>query len=133
MEIPLQLPSTIYGWFAIFAFIISTLLFLRRNDINSIKEANDELRKRLNDKDDVIKDLQIQINTLSGRIAKLTGILEEKDKRIDALSKVQIVQQSNPDVLQYMSDMRIFATQAHQYMLDSSKVLAELNMKGGKQ
>lgn len=129
MEIPLMLPTNLYGWISIFTAIIVGVLFIRRNDIKNIKENADELRKEVADKQRLIADLQIQLNSLREELAKLRGILEEKDKRIDALSKVQITQHLNPEVVSYMADMRNFTSQVHTYMIDTSKILGELHAK----
>lgn len=123
------LPSTIYGWMAVGAFIVSSVLYLRQNDIKALRSANTDLRDEIEDKQRQLTDLQDQIDKLKNLVDKLQTMLGEKEKRIDALENVKIVQMPSPDVSAYMSDMKQFATQAHQYMLDSSRTLAELNAK----
>lgn len=127
MQVPLSLPATIYGWLALFASITTVVLFIRYNDIRSIRDANDELRKRLDDKDAIIKDLQAQLDVFRQELGKLRGILEEKDKRIDTLQSIRVA--ASPEMVTYMGDMRTFTSQAHEYIVASTKTLTEINSK----
>lgn len=125
----LPLPQGIYGWIAIAAFVFSAILFIKQNNIKQFKDANDELRKRVDDKDKELHDLQLQLNSFKEDLAGLKATIFEKDKQIAALSKVQVVQQSNPEVTAYMQDMRNFTTQVHQYMIDSTKTFEKILAK----
>lgn len=127
MDIPFQLPTTIYAWISVFTAIVVGVLFIRRSDIKGLHDDNDELRKRIDDKDGIIKDLQIQLNTFREELAKLRGMLEEKDKRIDALSHVNFAMP--PEMTTYMQDVRNFMSQSHQWMLATTETLTELNQR----
>ena len=126
MNIP-TLPTDIIGWVAIVSVIAGAYFVVRRSDITSIREAADDLRKRVDDKDKTIKELELSLQGFKEELAKLRGILEEKDKRIDALSKINIG--TTPEMLAYMQDGRTFMTQMHNYMMKNNETLTEINQR----
>ncbi len=129
MNIPFSLPTEIYGWLLLIAFIGAAYFIVRGTDIKSLRSANEDLRAEIGDKQRQLDELLAQLNGFKEQLAKLTGILEEKDKRIDALSKVSIIQQSNPEVVAYMNDMRNFANNVNQYMVASTKMMTEIDQR----
>ena len=128
----LALPTNLYGWIGLIVVVLGAYFFVRRSDVNGLRSANDDLRKRIDDKDQQLRDLQTEITALAAKVDKMQAILTEKDKRINALENVQIVQSPSPEVTAYMSDMRNFTTQVHLFMVESSKILGELNVKTSK-
>ena len=129
LNVPFSLPTELYGWLLLIGFIGVAYFVVRRTDIQSLRNANDDLRSEIGDKQRQIDELLTQLNGFKQQLAKLTGIVEEKDKRIDALSKVQVVQQSNPEVIAYMTDMRNFANNVNNYMVDTSKLLVQIDQR----
>lgn len=117
MEIPLQLPTTIYGWIAIAATIVAAAVWIRQQKIKSIIEANDELRKRLDDKDNEIVDLNKKIDdqnkTIDDQNKTIAGMQEEikavqrssktmQDLVVSALKQFFL---EHPEVAKSMEDM----------------------------
>lgn len=118
------LPDSAYGWIAVFSAIIAGVIFVRRSDIKSLREANDDLRKRLDDKDNENKDLTKRLDSFRRELDELKGSLKEKDKIIKDLRLVQIT--NSPEMTAYMQDMKTFVTQSHRFMVDVTKVLQEI-------
>lgn len=118
------LPDSAYGWIAIFAAIIAGVIFVRRSDIKSLREANDDLRKRLDDKDNENKDLTKRLDSFRRELDELKGSLKEKDKIIKDLRLVQIT--NSPEMTAYMQDMKTFKTQSHDFMINVTGVLQEI-------
>ncbi len=127
-QIP-SFPTDLYGWLVLIGLLAAGYFVVRRTDIQALRNANIDLRSEIGDKQRQIDELLVQLNGFKEQLAKLTGILEEKDKRIDALSKVSIVQQSNPEVIAYMNDMKNFSNNVNQYMVNSTKMLTEIDQR----
>lgn len=126
MKIP-AIPNDLIGWLVLIGMISLAYFVVRRSDIQGIREANKDLRDRLDDKDKENKELQTQLNELKLELSKFRGILEEKDKRIDALSKVIVG--TSPDMVTYMQDNRNFMNQQHEFMVNITKTLTEMNQR----
>lgn len=103
MDIPIQLPNSIYGWFAIGAFIISAILFIRRSDIKAIKENADELRKILLDKEKEMIGMHNEIELLKGKV----DFLEKTNKTLEDLVVVALKQYflENPNLAKQFKDI----------------------------
>lgn len=111
--------SGVYQWISIFTAIIAGILFIRRNDIKGLRDANEDLRSSIKDKQFQITDLQTQIDKLKGIVDKLEALLKEKDKRIDALEHIQVVQQLSPEFISFMS-------QVQQFMIANAKTTTHI-------
>lgn len=65
-----ELPKTIYGWIALIGFTFLTIaqvvLLVRRNEIKTLRESNEDLRKRVEDLDKNYKELVDQVGNLKG-------------------------------------------------------------------
>ena len=63
-----QLPTTPYGFIALFSFavftIIQLVLLVRRNDLKSLRENNVDLRSEIEDKGRRVTDLETKVNGL---------------------------------------------------------------------
>lgn len=117
MDIPIQLPTNLYGWIAIISAVIAAGVWIRQQKIKSIIQANDELRKRLDDKDDEIVDLNKKINnqqvkmdtqqeTIKGMQDEIKG-LQRANKTLEDLVVTALKQFffENPKVASSLEDM----------------------------
>lgn len=105
-----DIPSTPMGWIAVIALIISAGLYIRRTDIKSIKErlgesekANDELRKRLDDKDEENRGMRIELETVKTKM----DVLDKQHRTIQDLVVTALKQYffENPTVANNMHDV----------------------------
>lgn len=102
MDIPIQLPNSIYGWLAIIAVIISSILFIKRNDIKAIRENASDLRSILEDKDKEINLMKIQLQELIGKVE----VLEKRNRTLEDLVVTALKQYffENPKVAGTLQD-----------------------------
>lgn len=102
MDIPIQLPNSIYGWLAIVAVIISSILFIKRNDIKAIRENASDLRSILEDKDKEINLMKIQLQELIGKVE----VLEKRNRTLEDLVVTALKQYffENPKVAGTLQD-----------------------------
>lgn len=77
-------------------------------DVISMYKARDEVQ----DKDR--KEMRDQISTMTGKIGRLEGIIEEKDKRIKILENVDITR--NPVMLKFMEYITKVTERSEKYM-----------------
>lgn len=86
------LPTTIIGWISTIIVVVGAVLYLisrvRRNDMKVLREANDDLRKRDEDRTKEMQEMHIEIATL---IAKV-DVLEKRNKTLEDLVVVALKQ-----------------------------------------
>lgn len=78
------------------------------SDVIAMYKARDELQ----DKDR--KEMRDQISSMTGKIGRLEGIIEEKDKRIKILESVDIAR--NPAMLKFMEYITRVTERSEKYM-----------------
>lgn len=102
MDIPIQLPTNLYGWLAIVAVIISSILFIKHNDIKAIRENASDLRSILEDKDKEINLMKIQLQELIGKVE----VLEKRNRTLEDLVVTALKQYffENPKVAGTLQD-----------------------------
>lgn len=77
-------------------------------EVISMYKARDELQ------DKERKEMRTQISDMTGKIGRLEGIIEEKDKRIKVLESVDISR--NPVMLKFMEYLTKVADRSEKYM-----------------
>lgn len=102
MDIPIQLPSNLYGWLALIAIIISSVLFIGRNDIKAIRENASDLRSILEDKDKEINLMKVQLQELMVKVE----VLEKRNRTLEDLVVTALKQYffENPKVAGTLHD-----------------------------
>jgi hypothetical protein len=78
------------------------------NEVVAMYKARDELQ------DKERKEMRAQITDMTGKIGRLEGIIEEKDKRIKILENVDIGK--NPLLLRFMEKLMKTADESEQFM-----------------
>lgn len=78
------------------------------NEIIAMYKARDELQ------DKERKEMSKQLHEMTEKIGRLSGIIEEKDKRIKILESVDITR--NPAMLKFMEYLTKVAERSEQYM-----------------
>ena len=80
---------------------------LTREIVNDYKIRNEQLDKR-------IKEMDEKINLQGKDIAHLTGVISEKDKHIESLTK--ILQNRNPELVDLMNEIKTSNVEVKNYM-----------------
>lgn len=86
-EIISILPSTLLGWIATVLTTAASVAYIyskaRKNDMDVLRQSNDDLRAAHDDNTNKINELQIQVNKLSEKIK----VLETTNKTLEDLVK----------------------------------------------
>lgn len=124
-----DIPTTLTGWITIGAVILAGYFFVRRADIASINQANENLHQLVESQEKTIVELRRELEVMKKDFYNMQGIVKEKDQRISALEQVQVTQTLSPEMISYMKDMTALKDEVKLYMKDTRYQLTEINAK----
>lgn len=97
---------------------------LRKEIAADYKERNAQLEAKLKENADAITATNLEV-------AKLTGIIQEKDKHIDSLTK--ILQGRNPELLELLKEIKEGNNSVHKFMEEVYDFMKKSNEELGYQ